>query len=121
MVTIISGIILSLSQIIIKPSANSVKSAIVTKSGRRGSEMTLDKDAMALLSPNQIVEYLKWHMPSSEHIIRDLQRWKRDLNRSWKLLAPGLSYVELVGLAKEIREAHNMINSVIRSERRSLK
>ena len=44
MVTIISGIILSLSQIIIKPSANSVKSAIVTKSGRRGSEMTSEYD-----------------------------------------------------------------------------
>ena len=83
--------------------------------------MTLNTEALSLLSSDQIMEYLKWSMPSSEQIIQDLRRWKRELNRSWKLLSPGLSDVELVGLAKEIQEAHNMINSVIRSERRSLK
>ena len=83
--------------------------------------MTLDKDAMALLSPAQIMEYVRWNMPSSEHIIRDLQRWKRELNRSWKIISPTLPESELFRFAREIREAHNMINSVIRSERRSFK
>ena len=83
--------------------------------------MTLDKDAMALLSPAQIMEYVRWNMPSSEHIIQDLQRWKRYLNHAWKILSPGLSDAELVALAKEIQEAHKLINSVIQSERRSFK
>ena len=83
--------------------------------------MTLDKDAMALLSPAQIMEYVRWNMPSSEHIIQDLQRWKRELNRSWKILSPGLSEAELVALAKEIQGAHKLINLVIQSERRSFK
>ncbi len=83
--------------------------------------MTLDKDAMALLSPAQIMEYVRWNMPSSEHIIQDLQRWKRELNRSWKIISPTLPESELFRFAREIQEAHNMINSVIRSERRSFK
>ena len=83
--------------------------------------MTLDKDAMALLSPAQIMEYVRWNMPSSEQIIQDLQRWKRELNRSWKIISPTLPESELFRFAREIQEAHNMINSVIRSERRSFK
>ena len=83
--------------------------------------MTLDKDAMALLSPAQIMEYVRWNMPSSENIIQDLQRWKRELNRSWKIISPTLPESELFRFAREIQEAHNMINSVIRSERRSFK
>ena len=83
--------------------------------------MTLNKDAMALLRPAQIMEYVRWNMPSSEHIIQDLQRWKRDLNRAWKILSPKLPESELFRYAREIQEAHNMINSVIQSERRSFK
>ncbi len=79
--------------------------------------MTLNIDPMALFSPDQIIEYVKWNMPSPEQIIRDLQKWKRELNRCWKILSPNLSGSALFDLAEEMQAVQKMINSIIRSER----
>ncbi len=79
--------------------------------------MTLNTDAMAYLSSDQIMEYVRWNMPSSEQIIRDLKKWKREVNRYWKILSPNLSGSALFDLAEEMQAVQKMINSIIRSER----